>query len=88
MCNRYADDGFKRAPCVGKIKLQISLEILLSMSVAMLIALYVFTSFTAAYSSYGKMHSNEISLACDAINLSSKIANQCSYCISLVRNEC
>ncbi len=72
----------------GQVKLQISLEVLLSMSVAMLIVLYLASSFTAMYSSYGKMHANESSLACAAINLSNRISSECSYCISLVRGEC
>ncbi len=88
MYNRYATGRPKSGGCHGQIKLQVSLEILLSMSVAMLIALYVASSFTGAYSSYGKMHANESSLACAAINLSNKISSECAYCVSLVRSGC
>lgn len=69
-------------------KLQISLEVLLSMSVAMLIALYVVSSFSVAYSSYGKIHTNESLVACAAINLSNNIANECAYCVGLAKSEC
>lgn len=88
MYNRYAMGKFKQTGCRGQIKLQVSLEVLLSMSVAMFIALYVVSSFIGAYHSYDKMHANESSFVCAAINLSNKISSQCSYCVSLARGEC
>ena len=70
------------------MKLQISLEVLLSISIALMLAVCVLSYFAVAYHSYGNESKMQANHVCAAINFSSTVGNECTSCVSLIRSGC